>query len=195
VGLVIGFGDLASGSGSDAVLKRASMVIFSSGEGLFISTAGGRAVDPDEVDLDDSRRGAFPDDLGADFTDGLAAGDRGGATPAWFLDSGALAMRPSFGRLDLPLLAPTVCDREGARFLAGVEFEFEFVVVSAMLSTTGRGFLACATASGPAQCVKAGQAMLARTKLPRTVTGRAFSVIFSCPAASATPKTTCCTLL
>lgn len=45
--------------------------------------------------------------------------------------------------------------------------------------STGRGFLDWAIAKGPAQCGSKGHAMLASTKLPRTVTGKALSVIFS----------------
>ena len=150
VGLVARFGDLESGSGNDAELRRASRGIFSNGDGRFTSMVGGRVLDPEEVGLGAGERGVLAGDFAGDFAGGLAAGlidCRVWALLAWPLVSGALVVRPSFARLILPLPAPTVCDRDGAIFLAGVGAG----VASVIVSTGGRGFLACATASGPAQ--------------------------------------------
>lgn len=99
-------------------------------------------------------------------------------------------MRPSLVRLDRVLAELTVCARVGAMFLTGVGAGATSVVFS-----TGRGFLACATARGPAHWGRKGHAMLASTKLPSTVTGKTFSVIFSFLALSEIPKTMCWTLL
>ena len=67
--------------------------------------------------------------------------------------------------------------------------------VSDMTLVDGCDFLACATARGPAHCGKIGRPTLANTKLASTVTGKIFSLIFSCRAVSASPNTICCTLL
>jgi hypothetical protein len=67
--------------------------------------------------------------------------------------------------------------------------------LSEMMSSTGLGFRACAMASGPAWTGRKGAAMLARTRLESTVTGRTFSLIFSRRCGSAEPKTMRCTLL
>ena len=61
--------------------------------------------------------------------------------------------------------------------------------LSEMMSSTGLGFRACATASGQAWSGRKGAAMLARTRLERTVTGRTFSLIFSRRWGSAEPNT------
>ena len=103
------------------------------------------------------------------------------------LGSGALKVRVlSLARLDREFPAVTV------RALAGLEFSFGSC---ASLLATGCGLRAWATARGPAHCGNIGSATLASTKLERTVTGSTFSVIFSCRAASASPKTICWTLL
>ena len=66
---------------------------------------------------------------------------------------------------------------------------------SDMTSPVEEGFRACAIANGPAHFGRKGTAILASTKLARTVTGSTFSLIFSCLTGSANPKTMCCTLL
>lgn len=172
VGLVTARDGLESGRGSEAELNRASITMFSSWEG---SSAPSRPRDADSTadDLDEAR-GALAGDLVR--------------RPACPLPSGALVMRPSFARLDRVFPTVTVCARAGTFLLV-------VAAGSEMVSTTGRGFLAWATARGPAQWGRNGHATLARTKLPRTITGRTFSVIFSCLPVSEMPKTTCCTLL
>jgi hypothetical protein len=127
-----------------------------------------RADEPEEAGLDPVERECFIDL----FSTGVR-------------DSDPLTIRPSFVLFVLVLGTATVCALVGG-FGAGV---------SEMMSSTGRGFLAWATASGPAQAGRIGHATLARTKLPSTVTGRIFSLIFCCLAASARPNTTCWTLL
>lgn len=77
VGLVIMFGDLESGNGKEAVLRRASRAMFSSGEGLLTSRVGGRELDPEELGFGVAgERGALPGDLAVDFDDAFA-GDLG----------------------------------------------------------------------------------------------------------------------
>jgi hypothetical protein len=60
---------------------------------------------------------------------------------------------------------------------------------SAGSGSTGRGRRACATARGPAYHARAGTAMLASTKLDRTVTGRTLSRMRSLLTCSPPPKT------
>jgi hypothetical protein len=123
----------------------------------------------------------------SDDFDAICPGCNLALEPACPLESGELTLRPSFVRFERGLPPETVCALDG-RFL------FAASAVSEMISAIGRGLRAWATASGPAQWANAGQPTLARTKLPRTVTGRTLSVIFSCLAASDTPKQMCCTL-
>jgi hypothetical protein len=168
---------LESGRGSEAELRRASRAKFSSRVGISASSRS-RGADSGAFDLDGGR---------PDFANDLPLpGDLCGlpcVLPSW-----ALAMRPSFARFDRVLPAVTVCARVGTVLFAAT-------AGSDIVSITGRGFRAWATARGPAHCGNKGHAILARTKLPRTVTGRTFSVIFSCLAVSDSPNTTCCTLL
>lgn len=179
------FGDRESGRGSDAELRRASSAMFSSGDGRFTSILGALELGPGGEGLVAGDRGVLGV-LAGDF-----AGDLAWEPPAaCALGSGALVTRPSFALLDLVLAGPTVCARVGAMFFTGVGAGAASDIVS-----TGRGFLACATAKGPAQWGRIGHAMLASTKLPSTVTGRIFSVIFSFLAVSDRPKTMCWTLL
>lgn len=96
----------------------------------------------------------------------------------------------SLRRLDFVLLEFTVSDREGLVLLA-----VTVVVASTSEASAGRGFLAWATASGPAQAGRRGHATLARTKLARSVTGRTFSFIFSWRPEPEMPNTMCWTLL
>lgn len=168
-------GDRASGKGKEAELIRASRFTFSRWCGAFLGSGCARVIVPEDDGLEVCEREIFE----GDFVEcGLL----------WAGGSGALVTRlpPSFARLVLMLPEWTVCARTGI-FLTGAGSE--------MVSSTGRGFLACATASGPAHWGSNGHATLARTKLAKTVTGSTFSVIFSCLAVSATPKTTCWTLL
>ena len=67
--------------------------------------------------------------------------------------------------------------------------------VSEMTSPVCCGFRAWATARGPAQEGSIGTAMLARTKLDSTATGRVFSRIFPWRTVSERPNTMCWTLL
>lgn len=74
VGLVTWrLGDLASGNGNDAELRRASSVILSSGDGRLTSIAGGRALEPEDeegrgcVDRGVLAAGDFAADLPGDF--------------------------------------------------------------------------------------------------------------------------------
>jgi hypothetical protein len=98
------------------------------------------------------------------------------------LGSGALKVRVlSRARLEREFPAVTVRALEGLVFSLG----------SCVSLVTGCGLRAWATARGPAHCGNIGSATLASTKLERTVTGRTFSVIFSCRAVSASPKTIC----
>jgi len=179
------FGDLESGRGKDAELRRASGTIFSSGDGLFTSILGALELGPGREGLDPTDRGVF-----GVLAGGFAGDLTWGPPVACAFGSGALVTRPSFALLDLVLAGPTVCARVGAMFFTGVGAGAASDIVS-----IGRGFLACATAKGPAQWGRIGQAMLASTKLPSTVTGRIFSVIFSFLALSDCPKTMCWTLL
>jgi len=147
-GLVVGRGD---GSGRDAELNRASSDFSSRADGLF-----------DSVGVLDRATGDVE----------WRAELRGAArcvSDACPLASGALDFRTSLARLDLDVAAVIVWARVG----------FGASLVSVTVSgPMGRGFRACATASGPAHCGIIGSATLARTKLDRTVTGRTFSVIF-----------------
>lgn len=126
-----------------------------------------------------------------------------GLEPCWELGR-ELRLRPSVGsatswdallgvsltRLDRELEAVTVCA------LVGLGCSLSFVSSSSSpVVSTGFGLRACATARGPAHCGIIGKATLARTKLDRTVTGNTFSLILSCRAESAKPKTMCWTLL
>ena len=125
-------------------------------------------------------RGSEPADVGRGVA--AARGDLTGAS-AGILGFGALVILPaSFVRFDFVVVGVTVCAR--------ATFEGP-LVVSTIGSPIGCGFLACATARGPAHCGRMGTAMLANTKLAKTVTGRTFSVIFSCLAESPSPKTMC----
>lgn len=177
VGLVTSRGR-ESGRGNEAELRRASRTKSSSRLGISAPSCS-RDADWEALDLDGGRE-AFAGDLP------LVADLRG--LPACVLPSWALTTRPSFARFGRVLPAEMVCARVGT-------FLFTETAGSDSASTTGRGFRACATARGPAHCGRSGHAILARTKLPRTVTGRTFSVILSCRALSGRPKTTCCTLL
>ena len=161
-----------SGRGREAELRRASRARCSSFDRELASSCSRDAASSAD-DLEPGRR--------------TLVGDAGcGAACA--LDSEALAERPSLARRDREWAADTVWARAGTFLLATMGG-------SEMVSSIGRGFLAWATASGPAQCGRKGQATLASTKLPRTVTGRTFSVIRSCLPLSETPKTMCWTLL
>lgn len=95
---------------------------------------------------------------------------------------------PSTRRFDFgfEVVAEAVCDL-ASFVLSGAG--------STMVSPDGWGLRAWATARGPAHEGRMGTAMLARTKLDRTVTGRVFSRIFSWRTVSARPKTMCWTLL
>ncbi len=166
-------GDLRSGRGSEEELSRASSAIESRCEGgLLTDSTGVRAVEPEDAGRD------------GDCLDGLSEASVG------VLGSGALVKRAA----SLPRLDDLVVAELTVRALAG------FGVWSAATTSPDwdgdwDGFRACATARGPAQWGRTGRPTLARTKLARTVTGRMFSVIFSCLAESGRPKTTCWTLL
>lgn len=62
-------------------------------------------------------------------------------------------------------------------------------------SSTGRGLLAWAIASGPACCGSKGSPTPASTRLDRTVTGSTFSCILALRIGSPPPNTILCTLL
>lgn len=64
-----------------------------------------------------------------------------------------------------------------------------------MVSWSGCGLLACASAIGPTCLGRKGAATLAIIKLARTETGSTFSCIFAAFKDSGVPNTTCCTLL
>ena len=115
---------------------------------------------------------------GGAFFEGLGEDASGRAPPR----------APSDRRFDFgfEVVAAAVCD------LAGFELSG---AGSTMGSPDGWGLRACATARGPAHEGRMGTAMLASTKLDRTVTGRVFSRIFSWRTVSARPKTMCWTLL
>ena len=171
------FGVLGSGNGREAELSRASRAIPSRGDGRLGSVLDRAAIEPDDGGRDEDEPGF-----------GVLLGE----LPTCFA-SGALVTRPaSFTRRGLvPLLPDTVWALTGC---FGVDDCF-VGVVSGTVSLSGCGFLACATARGPAQLGKMGHATLARTRLASTLTGRTFSVIFSCLAVSDTPNTICWTLL
>lgn len=173
VGGLGGSGDFISGRGREDVLSRASRAFKSRclmGP-LGPSIAGEVTVDPeDDVGRE---RGRF--DLCW-----LSSGDP--------LGSGALVTRPLSLIVRRGLFTPvteTVCALD----------IFGWFVVSDITSSIGCGLRACATAIGPAARTRPGTATLASTKLANMVTGNAFSLIFSCLAASPNPKTICWTLL
>lgn len=171
-GRVIMLGDLESGNGSEAELSRASKAMFSSWDGRLEGSAGVRGVDAEDTGLEPWVA-----------REALVIGVSGP-----FCRSGALAiLLLSLPLLDLVLLEFTVCARAGLALWAAV--------VSGTGSPAIRGFLAWATARGPAQEGRIGQATLARTKLAKTETGSMLSFIFSCRTESETPKTMCWTLL
>lgn len=172
-GRVTSFGDLGSGKGSEAELSLASKATFSRCDGRLGGSAGDRGVDPEDAGLEPwVVRGPLLEV----------------STP--FCGPGALAtLLLSLPRLDFVLLEFTVCARDGFALLTAV------VAVSRSGASAGRGFLAWATARGPAQAGNIGHATLAKTKLARSVTGRTFSFIFSWRPESEIPKTICWTLL
>lgn len=174
-----GKGDFNSGSGSDAVLSRASTAlksIFFNARCFGASFTGEMIVEPEEeVGRDDGRfdcRCAL---------DALSSGDP--------LGSGALVTRPV-----------SLAVRRGL-FVGGVETVFALAifgwfVVSVMgVLSTGCGLRDCAIAIGPRELARPGTPTLASTKLASMVTGNAFSVIFSCREVSPRPSTRACTLL
>lgn len=108
----------------------------------------------------------------------LASRRRGSVGPF----DGALDFLFSLVLRERELPAVTVCARVG---IGGGSF------ASGVISLSGWGFLAWATARGPAHRGIIGSATLARTKLASTATGRTFSLIFSCRPESAMPKTMC----
>lgn len=165
----LGMGDLISGSGKDDVLSRASRAFMS--RRLVWRFAGPAELITVEPDEDGREGGRF--DFGVGSVD--------------LLGSGALVTRPpSFSRRDLVVAGETVCAR-AILLMVGV--------FSDITSSIGCGFLACATARGPAQRGNPGTATLASTKLASTLTGKVFSFIFSFLAESPKPNTICWTLL